>query len=85
MPAKSWPWWRTSCYNSLMSPATINTEADILFRVIVPDKPSLSEEAARSILALGFSRLDRDRMEKLAEKAREGALTEVVDVHEGPG
>ena len=58
-----------------MSATITNTEADILSRVIAPDQPTLSEEAARSILALHFSRQDLDRMEELAEKAREGTLT----------
>lgn len=52
-----------------------NTEADILSRVIAPDDPSLSMEAARSILTLRFAREDLKRMDDLAEKAREGTLT----------
>ncbi len=58
-----------------MSLTTANNEADILSRVIAPNQPSLSEDAARSILALGFGQPDRQRMDDLAEKAREGTLT----------
>ena len=57
-----------------MSPTTINSEADILSRLIAPDQPSLSADAARSILSLAFADRDRDRMNVLAEKSRAGSL-----------
>jgi len=50
-------------------------EAEILTRVISPGDPSLGREAASAILALGFQPADRDRMEALAAKAREGTLS----------
>ncbi len=58
-----------------MSFVTANNESDILTRVIEPDQPSLSADAANSILALGFSQQDNDRMHELAEKAQIGELT----------
>jgi hypothetical protein len=36
----------------------------------------MSTEAAQSILEFGLSQQDRDRVDKLAAKARQGALTE---------
>lgn len=53
---------------------TANTEAAILSRVIEPDEPTLSADAARSILALGFCQADMNRMNALVAKAREGTL-----------
>jgi hypothetical protein len=50
-------------------------EAAILSRLAVPDKPTLSAAAAKGILALGFSPVDKDRMHTLAAKARAGKLT----------
>jgi hypothetical protein len=50
-------------------------EAEILTRVISPGDPTLGREAAGAILALGFQPSDRDRMEALAAKAREGTLS----------
>lgn len=54
---------------------TANSEAAIFSRVLEPEKPMLSSEAARSLLALDFSDADRERMNALAAKARKGALT----------
>ncbi len=51
------------------------SEAAIFERLVLPSEPSLSPEAARSILAIGFGADDRQRMEVLAEKARRGALS----------
>ncbi len=59
-----------------MSPATISQETEILSRVIEPENPNFSAEAARSILALGFGDTDNERMNLLAAKARQGALDE---------
>jgi hypothetical protein len=53
-----------------------NHEAAILRRVIGPDEPPpLSPAAAESLLALGFTQADKDRMNALAAKARAGTLT----------
>lgn len=52
-----------------------NTELTILSRIIAPDKASLPREAASAFLALAFAREDVQRMNELAESAREGNLT----------
>ena len=54
----------------------MSTETEILARVFGPDNPSFTPEAARSILELGFSDGDTDRMNELAAKARQGSLSE---------
>ena len=59
-----------------MSPSTISQETEILSRIIGPENPSFSAEAARSILALSFGDSDNERMNLLAAKARQGALDE---------
>jgi hypothetical protein len=51
------------------------SEVAILSRVVEPDKPTLSPEAARALLALDFSPADKARMRELSAKAREGTLT----------
>ena len=53
----------------------ISHETEILSRVIGPENPSLNDEAARSILALRFNEADVDRMNALADKARQGTLS----------
>jgi uncharacterized protein YnzC (UPF0291/DUF896 family) len=58
---------------------TENSEAAILNRVIDPEAPTLTPDAARSILALGFRQADIDRMNQLAEKNRQGKLTAEED------
>lgn len=50
-------------------------EAEILARVISPDDSSLDHKVAEVILALGFRAADKQRMEELAGKAREGTLS----------
>ncbi|MFL5240697.1 MAG: hypothetical protein ACJ8FY_01195 [Gemmataceae bacterium] len=55
---------------------TSTSEAAIFSRVLEPEKPMLSPDAARSILALDFTQADRERMNTLAAKAREGILTD---------
>jgi hypothetical protein len=50
-------------------------EAEIMTRVISPENPSLGRQVAEAILALGFQPVDRQRMEVLAAKAREGTLS----------
>jgi hypothetical protein len=49
-------------------------EAAIMTRLSGSDEPALSE-AAKGILALGFSPADKERMHALAARAREGLLT----------
>jgi cytochrome c553 len=51
-------------------------EADILMRLVGPDKPALSAAAAKGILRLTFSPADKERMHHLATKARAGNLSD---------
>ena len=55
------------------------SEMAILRRVIDPEQPSLSVEAALAILRLDFSASDRARMNDLAAKNRAGKLTAAED------
>jgi hypothetical protein len=52
-----------------------STEGAIWSRLLEPRKPALSPQAARFFLKLDFAREDKERMRKLAAKAREGTLT----------
>jgi hypothetical protein len=54
---------------------TAATELAILTRVFEPEEPTLSPEAAYSLLALDFRPADRERMQVLAAKARAGTLS----------
>ena len=54
-------------------------ELTILRRVVEPGQPFLSTEAAQAIGRLDFSASDRERMNELAEKNREGQLTDDED------
>jgi hypothetical protein len=56
------------------------TDVAILSRVLQPDKPTLSPEAARALLTLEFGQEDRERMHQLALKAQEGRLTAQEEV-----
>lgn len=59
-----------------MSMATTETsEMAILRRIVDPEQPFLSAEAAQAILRLDFNAADRARMNALAAKNREGKLT----------
>ena len=58
-----------------MSTAATKNESDILSRVIAPGKPNLPPPMAEMILAFTFPNEDRERMNQLAQKAREGTLT----------
>jgi len=59
-----------------MSSATTETsEMAILRRIVDPEQPFLSQEAARAILRLDFTAADRARMNHLAAKNRAGKLT----------
>lgn len=55
--------------------ATRTIEADIMSRLVAPEQPTFSTEAARAILALKFGPADRQRMHELAVKNQEGTLT----------
>ncbi|REK05426.1 MAG: hypothetical protein DWQ37_23175 [Planctomycetota bacterium] len=52
-----------------------SSEMAIFERLVWPSEPPLSEEAARSLLAVEFGSTDAERMHVLAEKARRGTLT----------
>lgn len=54
---------------------TETSETAIFERIVLPNDPDLSEQAARSILAMGFSAEDRERMQQLADKAKAGQLS----------
>ena len=60
-----------------MSHATLATssEAAILSRVIDPSNGSWPPEAAHSILAIELPTDDRERLNELAAKARDGSLS----------
>jgi hypothetical protein len=60
-----------------------NSEVSILNRILRPETPMLSPEAAREILALDFDPADKDRMRQLSAKAREGRLTAEEDAEAG--
>ena len=53
------------------------TEAELLSRIIAPDEATFSADAARSIIGLEFRQPDVQRMHDLAEKNRQGQLSEV--------
>jgi hypothetical protein len=59
-----------------MNPAVAAFDSVILERLVDPQKPTLTADAARCILSLQFTQEDRRRMGELAEKARQGALSE---------
>jgi hypothetical protein len=52
-----------------------NTEAAIWERLIDPADHDLSPEAVRFLLRLDFRESDHARMEELAQKSNDGALT----------
>lgn len=54
---------------------TETSEMAILRRIVDPEQPLLSTEAAQAILRLDFSAADRARMNELAAKNRDGKLT----------
>ena len=59
-------------YNGHM---TGNTEMAIWSRLIDPDKPDFSSDAAQALLRLEFDRDDVKRMDELASLARDGKLS----------
>src|SRR5262249_22498018 len=60
-----------------------NSEVSILNRMLRPETPTFSPEAARDILALDFDQADKDRMRQLSAKARAGTLTSEEDAEAG--
>ena len=64
-----------------MSATAFSTPTEILGRVIDPQNPSFTREAAQSVLELHFPPRDVARMNELAEKAR-GASLEVTETEE---
>ncbi len=63
-------------YNYGMSTTIPSHQAEILARTIRADDGDLSADAARSLLTLQLPDDDRDRVNQLAVKAREGSLSE---------
>ena len=59
-----------------MSTILASREAEILSRVVQADEPGFEQEFARSLLKLMFIPRDVDRMNELAERAREDTLTD---------
>jgi hypothetical protein len=58
-----------------ITPDTI-TEAEVLNQLITADQEGFSTEAARAILSLRFSPAAISRMNELAERNRQGTLSE---------
>lgn len=52
-----------------------SSETAIFERIVLPHEPGLTEQAAQSILAMGFGPDDQVRMGVLADKAKAGSLT----------
>lgn len=59
-----------------MSTTIASREADILARVVQADEPGFEAEFARALLKLTFGPGDVDRMNDLAERARDGELSD---------
>jgi len=59
-----------------MATLTKDYDAEILTRVILPESPTMSHDAAREVLKLKFSAGDQQRMAELAGKARAGTLSQ---------
>lgn len=59
-----------------MNSSAQSFEADLLRRVVDPERAGWSREAASSILSLGFTEDDKLRATALAEKASSGEITE---------
>lgn len=60
--------------------STTLTEAEIFRRIFESKSTMLTPAAAKSLLSLDFEPADRQRMNVLAEKARQGTLTKREDV-----
>jgi hypothetical protein len=59
------------------------SEVSILNRMLRPETPMISPEAARDILGWDFDQADKDRMRQLSAKARQGTLTVEEDAEAG--
>jgi hypothetical protein len=72
-----------------MASSTQSIEASILSRLIQPEQPTLSRDAAIGLLSLHFDDAEVHRINELAEKARAGILTsdeqKVLDGYERIG
>ena len=72
-----------------MSTTAANHEADILSRLLAPGTPELTRQTAKMLLMLDFPPEDRERMNHLAAKAGDGALTDdeqgEIDAYERVG
>lgn len=65
-----------NCYDGEMSaPSKMQTAEAAIWDRLIPPGDSIPPEVAEWILALAFSEYDRDRMNDLAVKAREGRLS----------
>lgn len=51
------------------------TEADIMTKVIAPDRPGISEDVARSFLKLRFDGETRKEIRRFLEKNNRGTIT----------
>ena len=60
-----------------------NSEVSILNRILRPDAPTFSREAAQDILTLDFDQADKDRMRELSAKSRAGTLTAKEEAEAG--
>lgn len=60
-----------------MTTITAPDEFDLFVRVVRPDQPTLSADAARSLLSLAFDEDDVSRMNELSSRARAGGLAPV--------
>jgi hypothetical protein len=58
-----------------MANSTVS-DAEILEKVVMADQPGFSPEAAQAILNLRFEEPAKARMNELAERNRQGTLTE---------
>ena len=54
---------------------TTNVEAAIWDRLLRPERADLAPEAARALLDLAFDEEEREQLDRLAQKARDGTLT----------
>ena len=54
----------------------VNSQAEILDRMIRPEEGTMSQDAAREMLKLGFQEPDHARMAELSAKAQENQLTD---------
>jgi hypothetical protein len=69
---------RFNCLRPMFRPVTLNSEMEHLAKD--PDRPFLSEDAARCVLWLRFRPSDHSRMNRLAAKNRYGKLGPAAEV-----